>query len=89
MFNYLLGLSGVGCLLWVLRIPITFLLYFIGFSISVLCNWEWGKELFSKECNFLFYYHPEWFNWSPDDPDFELWRKSFEECNLGGPPEEE
>ena len=76
---------GICLVLWVVRIPITFRLYSLGVSISALCNWDVGEDFFAREAIACFYYHPEWFNSSPDDPRYKLFRRSFEETNLGEP----
>ena len=61
MLDYWLGLVGVGCLLWVLRIPITFHLFSKLGEICLRLGWDEPLWFFAKEVNLCFYYHPEWF----------------------------
>ena len=76
---------GIGLLIWVKRHPIGFHLCSIGFYLSDFFNWDDGRNFFSVKCNSFFYYHPESFNSYKDDPKYKLFRRAYEEYNLGEP----
>ena len=82
MFNYWIGFVGVFCLLWVLRIPITFRLCLLGLFISKRTGWREGENLFAKEANYCFYYHPEWFpKHTFTKKELEEWRRGVADAN--------
>ena len=60
MFNYWLGMLGTGVVLYVLRIPITFLVFMNGMYISDWLNWETPYRFFENQLYKFPFYHREW-----------------------------
>ena len=81
MTNDFLLIASVGCLLWVFRVRITYLLCIQGMYICESLGWDAGEEFCGKAANYCFYYHPEWFP-KMDKEELEDWRERFEDENL-------